>query len=223
MIKTNNGLVEFAKSKVGSAYMWGAFGQAVTEGFIQQKKRQYPSHYTDEYIAKCRKNTGKRAYDCVGLIKAYYWDGGYNAVTDIGANTMYERASVKGAINTIPEKPGVCVWRSGHIGVYIGNGEVIEARGIDYGVVKTKLNDRDFTNWLECPYIEYEAASEESIVIRLGDTVTVKPGSKTYTGGGIASFVFGRVYRVDELKGERAVLDLKGICTPVNVRDLIKV
>lgn len=57
--------------------------------------------------------------------------------------------------------------------------------------------------------------------IKVGSRVKVKSGAKTYTGGNIASFVYNKVYTVDELKGDRAVLDTKGICTPVKVSDLI--
>ena len=61
----------------------------------------------------------------------------------------------KGKISTIPEIPGVLVFLDGHVGVYIGGGYVIEARGHDYGVVKTKLEDRPWTNWGKCPWITY--------------------------------------------------------------------
>ena len=56
----------------------------------------------------------------------------------------------------MPDTPGLAVWKSGHIGVYIGNGEVIEAMGTKYGVVKTQLEGRGWTHWLEVPGIEYE-------------------------------------------------------------------
>ena len=38
---------------------------------------------------------------------------------------------------------------------HIGNGEVIEAMGTKYGVVKTQLEGRGWTHWLEIPYINY--------------------------------------------------------------------
>ena len=69
---------------------------------------------------------------------------------------MYRNATVKGSIDTIPEVPGLAVWHSGHIGVYIGNGQVIEAMGTKYGVVKTQLSQRNWTAWLEIPYISYD-------------------------------------------------------------------
>jgi len=57
--------------------------------------------------------------------------------------------------------------------------------------------------------------------ITVGSKVKVKPGVKSYTGGGIASWVYGKVYTVDELNGDRAVLDKNGLCTPFNISDLI--
>lgn len=100
----------------------------------------------------------------MGLIKGYGWlDAGTmtirygsNGMPDIGADAMYYNAQVKGPISTIPETPGLAVWHSGHIGVYIGSGQVIEAMGTAYGVVKTRLTERSWTAWLEIPYINYE-------------------------------------------------------------------
>lgn len=55
----------------------------------------------------------------------------------------------------MPETPGFAVWMDGHIGVYIRNGEVIEAQCTAYGVVKTKLSERGWTKWLKIPNIKY--------------------------------------------------------------------
>ena len=63
---------------------------------------------------------------------------------------------VSGTIDTIPEIPGLAVWCEGHIGVYIGGGEVIEAMGTRYGVVRTILAERNFTHWLQVPGISYD-------------------------------------------------------------------
>jgi len=110
---------------------------------------------------------GMSCTDCVGLIKGYLWsdENGkvtYDKTTDVSANGMYERAKVKGPIATMPDKPGLCARFDGHIGVYVGNGEVIEARGFDYGVVLTKLKSRPWTHWLEIPGLDYSAGGEEA-------------------------------------------------------------
>ena len=59
-------------------------------------------------------------------------------------------------ISTIATAPvGAAVWRKGHIGVYIGNGLAIEARGSAYGVVRTKVANRDWTHWFLLSDITY--------------------------------------------------------------------
>ena len=63
--------------------------------------------------------------------------------------------------------------------------------------------------------------SSPGAVIKAGSRVKVKSGAKTYTGGGVASFIYKGTYTVDELNGDRAVLDKNGICTPFNVKDLV--
>ena len=61
-------------------------------------------------------------------------DYGTHGMPDVGANEMYYSATRKGEIATMPDTPGLAVWKPGHIGVYIGNGEVVEAMGTKYGV-----------------------------------------------------------------------------------------
>lgn len=166
--KTNNGLVAYAKAQLGKPYWYGTFGQEGTNTLLTQKQRQYSSMYTKERVANCRKQYGEKVHDCVGLIKAYLWCDSasdktprYNANQDKSANGMYNVCKERGSINTMPELAGVLVFMDGHIGVYIGNGEVIEAKGFAYGVVKTKLAGRGWTRWGKCPYITYETAASK--------------------------------------------------------------
>lgn len=173
MAKTNIGLVQYAGKALQEkwGYVWGTFGYVLTETLFQEKLKQYPEH-VDPFKNFIAANwLGRRVTDCVGLIKSYLWFDGsdgkikYNALTDKNANDMYYLAKEKGTINTMPEIPGLCLWKKGHIGVYIGAGQVIEAKGTRYGVVKTPLKGvgaNTWTHWLKCPYIEYveEAKSE---------------------------------------------------------------
>ena len=148
----------------GWGYVWGTFGSVLTEGLFQAKLDQYPDG-VGNYEEFIRDNwVGKRTTDCCGLIKGYGWldpetmaiDYGTNGMPDLGANQMYYNASESGTIDTIPEIPGLAVWHDGHIGVYIGNGYVIEAMGTKYGVVKTQLEGRGWTHWLKVEYINYD-------------------------------------------------------------------
>lgn len=148
----------------GWGYVWGTYGQIMTEELFASKLQQYPEgvgSYADFIQANW---VGGRTADCVGLIKGYGWlDAetlelryGTNGMPDVGANQMYYNATVSGTIDTMPDTPGLAVWHDGHIGVYIGSGEVIEAMGTKYGVVKTQLEGRGWTHWLQVPYISYD-------------------------------------------------------------------
>ncbi|MDD3778479.1 MAG: hypothetical protein PHU76_01595 [Synergistaceae bacterium] len=147
----------------GWGYVWGTFGDVLTESYLQSKIAQYPDGVGDKESIIREKWLGGRTTDCVGLIKGYGWldpatltiGYGTNGMPDVGADQMYNNATVKGSMDTMPDTPGLAVWHSGHIGVYIGNGEVIEAMGTSYGVVKTQLSERSWTAWLEVPYINY--------------------------------------------------------------------
>lgn len=167
------GLVQWCQSRLGQGYIYaGYFDRIITEAYIQQKARDYPERYTDEYIQLSRKWIGQEAGDCVGLIKSYYWFNGtkviygYKGRADRSADGMLSLATVKGKISTMPDIPGLFVHYSGHIGVYIGNGYVIESRGVRYGVVKTKLSDRPWTSWGQVPYVDYGEGEQDMFAIR---------------------------------------------------------
>ena len=57
--------------------------------------------------------------------------------------------------------------------------------------------------------------------IKVGSTVKLNKGAKTYTGGNIASFIYSRKHKVKEIKGDRAVITYLGIViAAVNIKDL---
>lgn len=152
-------------------YVWGSHGKVLDKAELERLETVFGSHVTD-YDEFIRANwLGKRTADCVGLIKGYGWynvstgkiNVGTNGMQDVTANGMFQSATEKGIIDTIPEIPGVAVWHEGHIGIYIGNGEVIEAMGTKYGVVKTRLKNSSWTHWLKIPYINYINESEENV------------------------------------------------------------
>ncbi len=165
--KNNMDLVTYAVNAFNSGwgYVWGTYGDVLTDSLFAYKLEQYPDG-VGEYEDFIRNYwLGGRTTDCVGLIKGYGWynpdtktiEYGANGMPDIGADQMYRNAEVSGFMDTMPDIPGLAVWKSGHIGVYIGNGEVIEAMGTKYGVIKTKLSERGWKAWLEIPYISYIA------------------------------------------------------------------
>lgn len=181
---TNNGLVNHAKKalELNTKYMWGGILKPIDNKYISALRSIYgispEKGYTEARYTELKKLAGKGVFgcDCVGLIKSYYWSGKENGGTgspnnpydnpnapkgypDVNAGMMYNAAKIKGTINTMPEIKGLIVYckTHPHVGIYIGNGEVIECtlskRGD--GVVKTNLKDFTWEYWMKCPYIDY--------------------------------------------------------------------
>ena len=165
-----------------------------------------------------------------------------NGVPDIGADTMITKC--KGiSTNFSNVEVGEALWCSGHIGVYIGGGLAVECSpAFDNDVqitavknmgTKSGYNARTWTKHGKLPYIEYDNAApvqpdepdtgaDAGGTIKAGSVVRVKQGAKTYTGGGLASFVYGRDHVVSELNGDRAVITYGGVTVAaVRVSDLV--
>ena len=182
---TNLGLVEYVKSKLElpTIYMLGGFGRKLTKAQIDRRINELKCQHTIKNKKIIEKGIGKYCFDCVGLIKGYIWETepgkvGYNVPKGSDQNTdmMYANNSGMGTIKTMPELPGLIVYMKGHTGVYIGNGEVVEATPAfgAWGVTKTKLSQRNWTHWLKYKFIEYiEPAIEQMPVLK---THTVKRG-----------------------------------------------
>ena len=168
--KNNLDLVEWAKQAQshGWGYVWGSYGEVLTQKTLNSKAKQYPDEVgsKEEYIRTHW--LGGRTADCIGLIKGYGWYDcesgsiayGTNGMPDIGADTMYENATEKGTIDTLPEIPGLALWHSGHIGIYIGGGKVIHAANTHAGVIISDVSGSGFTHWLKIPYITYTENTE---------------------------------------------------------------
>lgn len=162
MSKTAQGLVDYCKAQLGKPYWWGTFGQIATEALYTGKRAQYPSYYT---AGDFQSQYGQRVHDCVGLIKGYRWcdspDGKpiYNMVQDVSVAGLFDQCRDKGDIASMPETPGVCVFRGdmGHVGVYIGNGKVVEALNHSQGVIQSQLNSR-WAYWGALKWIDYDGA-----------------------------------------------------------------
>lgn len=160
-IKTNKGLVEYCLAQLGRPYWYGTFGQKATEALYLNRKKTYPRYYTaNDFINQL----GQKVHDCIGLIKGYFWTDSPDSTVyhyrrwfpDVSADMQYNRATRKGnSMKNLPEIPGVLVFMKGHVGVYIGDGWVVEARGHAYGVVKTALKDRKWNKWAFVDELQY--------------------------------------------------------------------
>lgn len=90
---------------------------------------------------------GTRQFDCCGLFKCFMWhdystnNARYYGKTqkDLSCEGLLAEAKEKGDISTIPEIPGVLVYMKGHMGIYIGNGKVIESTAAKYDGKKGRI------------------------------------------------------------------------------------
>lgn len=170
--KSAAGMVEWAKKalKNGWVYWYGTCGYACSLSLLESKTKQYPSHYKSYRKSTYKKHVseGRTCCDCIGLFKSYAWDkdgdietrgNGYksNEQPDCSASMALSDCKIKGSIDTIPEIPGLALWNesASHIGMYEGNGEIIEAQGFGKNVRRTKIKDREFVTWGIYPYLEY--------------------------------------------------------------------
>lgn len=137
-----------------------------------------------------------RQFDCCGLFKCFMWhdypnnDGPkcYNVTQkDLNCEGLLAEAKEKGTIDTIPEIPGVLVYMKGHMGIYIGNGEVIESTAAKFDGVHGKIYKTYFkgnhkgykratwTHWFKSPNLNYDNAPVPSV-----ETTTSFFGNKGY-------------------------------------------
>lgn len=180
-------------TKRKTTYMWGVFGSLVTDSKINEKKKQYPNHYTADKLSRLKALVGTEtfAFDCVGLIKALLW--GWNGdtthphggaryqsgdVPDLGANTLFARCEGQTTdFKTI--QVGEAVWLHGHIGIYIGNGIVVESTpswndGVQFtacwniGTI-AGMKGRAWSKHGKLPWIDYTA---QQVLPELPKTIT---------------------------------------------------
>ena len=172
--KNNLDLVAYAKQAYenGWGYVWGTYGNVLTESLFAYKLEQYPDGVGDYEDFISENWLGRRTTDCCGLIKGYSWlnpdtlaiEYATNGMPDYGANQMYASAEEcgtdYGSMDSMPDIPGIALWKSGHIGIYVGNGMAIEAMGTKYGVVMTEVDGRGWQGWCEIPFITYVEEDE---------------------------------------------------------------
>lgn len=154
MKKTAEGLINHCKRKLGTPYVYGAKGEALTQAVLDRLTRENPGTFSAAYIAKARKFLGRRCTDCSGLISWY---------TEImrGSYNYHDTAAERSPISELDESMvGWALWKPGHIGVYIGDGWCIEAKGINYGTIESRVSSTPWQQVLKLKDIEYDNAKK---------------------------------------------------------------
>ena len=138
---------------------------------------------TDSYAKKYgQKWVGHYVADCSGLFSwAFAQLGGYMYH---GSNTMWnsyctDKGKLKSGKRTDGQelKPGTAVFKlkngndRSHVGLYVGNGEVIEASSTESGVIITKITNSKWNEWGELKGVEYISISVETPNSQVGSAV----------------------------------------------------
>lgn len=164
-------------------YVMGCFGWPMTESMKQRAMEEYAYNRTDERKAMIQAaGADTFGFDCVNMIKALLWGwmgdkdhiyGGAayqsNGVPDIDEAEMISRCSdVSTDFSAI--EVGEVAWKTGHMGLYIGDGLLVECspkwdncvqitavRNIG---TKTGYNSRTWTKHGKLPYVTYSNSND---------------------------------------------------------------
>ncbi|MBQ8057814.1 MAG: peptidoglycan-binding protein [Ruminococcus sp.] len=89
------------------------------------------------------------AVDCSGLI--YSYAGGHRT----GDAQLYNSSYVGNVSNGVPRIHGLGLWQPGHVGVYVGDGMAVDARGSQYGVCYQSVYTKSWTKYFKVPGVSY--------------------------------------------------------------------
>lgn len=155
-------------------YVSGCFGAPLISSTIERyiNKNSY-NKKIENLIRKCAKDYDEHGkitfgFDCVCLVKGILWGwygnekhiyGGAvykkNDIPDFGVNSLYKYCT--GWSNNFDKIiPCEIVWLSGHCGIYVGNGNVVECTPKwDNKVQIRKLSDRNWKRHGKLNFINY--------------------------------------------------------------------
>ena len=141
-------------------YIWGQAGDIWTQAKQNAATREQTKKYGQKWV-------GHHVADCSGLFSwAFKQLGGYMYH---GSDTMFRKytticGELKNGKRTDGQEllPGTAVFcydekdkKYSHVGLYIGDGWVIEASGTQTGVIKTRVTLSKWENWGQLKGVDY--------------------------------------------------------------------
>lgn len=131
--------IAYLYKQLGNIYCWGGNGEDATDYAIDVMENSSANkRRTKAFLAKQKKAGVQniKMYDCSGLISRWLQDHGM-AKSKRNCNHLW---SMSTKITRAELQPCDLLFRGtdsdkSHVGVYVGNGMVIESKGRDYGVV----------------------------------------------------------------------------------------
>ena len=194
-------------------YIWGTAGVQWTAAKQKQKVNYMVTKYgtnwqknseakNDNYYSAAlygEKWVGHMVADCSGLFAWSFAQLG-GAIAH-GSNSIYDRyCSKKGKLDESLKKkilPGTAVFTGtekthGHIGLYVGNGKVIEASGTQAGVCVSNITAGKWTYYGFLKDVEYDGAMPETDPV--DSEPTLKRGSKGEAVKKMQTLLYGLGY-----------------------------
>ena len=150
------------------------------EYWTESKQKAYNEKYKDNEDCQISIKYGSKWYgfwvtDCSGLFSwAFEELGGYMYH---GSNTIYRKYCKRNGMLSNGKKsdgteliPGTAVFvynkaqnNYSHVGLYIGGKYVIEAKGTQNGVVRSKITDKKWSHWGELKGVNYGIIPPEPV------------------------------------------------------------
>lgn len=123
---TYNTILNAMKANLGSPYVWGGSGESLTTALLNRLRAIYPYQASQGAYTRAAgyADKGYKAFDCSGLMQWGYRQAGIS----IGRTTWDQiNNGVEVPLNQV--KPGDLLFNKslGHVGMYLGNGQWIEA------------------------------------------------------------------------------------------------
>ncbi len=200
-------IAQAALERLGCGYIYGGTGAYCTVAYREARAKQYPE-YAAKMKANCQRMSGKKTtcdgcrwydaearrgkklYDCAQLEKACAKLAGYLLVS--GAHSQWTKTNwqAKGPIDACPaNRAGLAFFWMGsdgrmkHVAPGIDGTYFIEARGHDYGVVKSTYAARKPTHWAQLPGLDGDTVAEDTPITEPEEPVTstmpmLRKGSK---------------------------------------------
>lgn len=198
-----------------TVYLWGGWGQPLTNTLIDQKAGQYPSVYNKSKVAKLKSlvSQGYLGIDCSGLLKMIHWgypNHKYNngGMPDTNANG-YINMCRDVSTNFASIVPGEAVWMNGHIGLYAGVYDsvkwVIESTpSWKDGVQWTKLSARKWVKHGKMPNVDYSTSQNQEVKLlpSTKDPQVTATTLNVRTGPGVDHPVLTQLKKGDTVKIE---------------------
>lgn len=121
------------RAAVKCGYIFGSDGQIGTEALIQQMRSSFGKNVN---ISASRQWIGRLCWDCSSFVSWALRTMGYNIPRTTSG--LFNQATYPNIFEPVTRENaqlGDIFYAGGHVAIYLGNGEVVHARGSAYGIV----------------------------------------------------------------------------------------